>query len=82
MDGNEPESEPYDGNARFCSDCELLTEALRELEAERREAEDQLWTQRGQREQELGFAKIARLERRRNCALEMLFKHQRLEHQT
>jgi len=73
-----------------CASCETLTEALREAEQQCREIEDE-WASiaatlaKGAIEQLLlsereHSTRIATLERRRNCALEVLLKHQRLDH--
>jgi hypothetical protein len=81
----------YDSyNERHCSECEVLTEALRDLEQQCREAEDQRLrvgvfdssTSYGNllREEEAYFARIQKLELRRDYALEVLLKHQQLEH--
>jgi hypothetical protein len=77
-----------------CGDCETLTEALRDAEQQCREAEDEpARVAMGQPlsqvtepskepvdEEREYLMKIGKLEHRRNCALEVLLKHQRLEH--
>ena len=75
---------------RGCADCEILTEALRDIERERREAEDEenerLFSGSITAQQELlrdekdYLTRMKKLEHRRDCALEVLFKHQQLEH--
>ena len=77
-------------NERHCSECEMLTEALRDLEQQCREAEDQRLREgvldssksysNVLREEEMYVARIQKLELRRNYALEVLLKHQQLEH--
>lgn len=77
-------------NIRHCIDCDVLTEALRDLELQCREVEDNRNIQAASSAQssfdelllrEVQFVnKLKKLEYRRNCALEMLIKHQRLEH--
>lgn len=72
-----------------CANCETLTEALREAEQQCREAEDE-WIgiaalYKGTIEECLSkerehSMRVLKLERRRNCALEVLLKHQRLDH--
>jgi hypothetical protein len=69
-----------------CGDCQVLMEALRDAEQQCREAEDaksifsiKISEHLLDDEREY-FAKIAKLEQRRNCALEVLLKHQRQEH--
>jgi hypothetical protein len=70
-------------------DCTWLMEALRDSESELREAErcragaflndqmiDTAWL-----DENAFLAKIAKLERRRNAMLDVLAKHQQLEHQ-
>jgi hypothetical protein len=75
---------------RYCEDCRILTEALRDMEEQRREAEDERL--RGgslspsddidalDRANEAYMEKLRKLEHRRDCALEVLFKHQALDH--
>jgi hypothetical protein len=73
---------------QYCEDCRVLTEALRDMEQQCREAEDERFREirlRGDadavgREEERYIAKLSKLERRRDSALEVLLKHQRLEH--
>lgn len=72
-----------------CESCSVLVDALREAERQCREAEDEraviLTTSNGslhagfEHENEF-LARIRKLERRRDCALEVLLKHQRFEH--
>ena len=74
-------------DGEFCGDCELLTEALRDYEMQCREAEDDhmhaLCGFAGadvDAVDDFYLAKIKKLEHRRDCALDVLLKHQRLEH--
>lgn len=86
MTGYADGSEPYDQ----CIDCDVLTEALRDAEEQRREAEDRRNLEvavgasknRNQLlcEENAYLARMKKLEHRRNCALEVLLKHQSLEH--
>jgi hypothetical protein len=71
----------------YCGDCELLTEALRDLEMQCREAENEqiralsnFCYEDASHMEENYSLKIKKLEHRRNCALEVLIKHQQLEH--
>jgi hypothetical protein len=85
--GERPES--YE-SSDHCTDCDVLTEALRDLEQQCREAEDGrilevLWLASKNPNQLLSeenayLVRIKKLEHRRNCALEVLLKHQSLEH--
>ncbi|PYX94630.1 MAG: hypothetical protein DMG71_11935 [Acidobacteria bacterium] len=80
----------YEAEIRHCFDCDTLTEALRDLEQQCREAEDKRRCEAVLslindydemiRDEERYLARIRKLEHRRNCALELLLKHQRLEH--
>ena len=73
-----------------CEDCQILTEALQEIEQQRREAERQgpraefssLARQANDytRDEITYLAKLEKLRRRRDCALEVLFQHQKIEH--
>ena len=75
---------------RQCPECDILLEALRDAEAQCREIEDQRTSEAKlpshksyeQRlcDEEKYQAKIKMIERRRDCALEVLLKHQSLEH--
>jgi hypothetical protein len=76
--------------SRYCEHCKWLTEAVRDLELQRREAIDQrnreaaLLSQSPDERvsgEELFIFKMKRLEHRRNAALDVLAKHQQLEHQ-
>ncbi|HEX5316207.1 MAG TPA: hypothetical protein VFX22_06100 [Candidatus Kapabacteria bacterium] len=77
-------------NIRHCIDCDVLTEALRDLEQQCREVEDSRnaeTTSLSQKtfdemllREEQFVNRLKKLEYRRNCALEILIKHQRLEH--
>ena len=73
-----------------CSDCEYLLEALLDMEQQCREAEDQRFREleasveenceiRIQEEDQFEV-RMKKLERRRDFALEVLTKHQMLEH--
>ena len=73
-----------------CEDCDVLTEALRDIEQQCREVENEgvrlsLESCRGMLEEVLRkentrMARIRKLRRRRDAALDVLFMHQRLEH--
>lgn len=84
----DPEMESRVNERQSCGDCACLIEALREVEQQCREAEDeclQLEPGNAETEQRIARAerqleKIKKLEHRRNCALEVLLKHQALEH--
>jgi hypothetical protein len=87
-ESEDPTDDLY-GN-QYCEDCKWLTEAVRDLEQQRREAIDQR-----NREAALPFqspdelvsgeklfiVRMRALEHRRNAALDVLAKHQQLEHQ-
>jgi len=89
----EDESEdPIDnpGGTRYCEDCKWLTDAVRDLEQQRRELIDQFSREIGPlsktsgdiaRVEETFRAKMRTLDHRRNAALDVLAKHQQLEHQ-
>ena len=74
----------------YCEGCLVLTEALRDMEQQCREAEDEsihgspISTTCGleilTRNEEAYLAKLYKLQRRRDFALEVLLKHQSLEH--
>jgi hypothetical protein len=75
---------------RYCEDCKWLTEAVRDFEQQRREAMDQyshdvviLSKFSGDlvRSEEFFLSKMRTLEHRRDAALDVLAKHQQLEHQ-
>ena len=77
-------------NTRHCIDCDVLTETLRDLEEQCREVEDsrnagaifspqKTFDEMLFREEQF-VNRLKKLEYRRNCALEILIKHQRLEH--
>lgn len=79
----------YEGDqTTYCEDCRILTEALRDMEQQCREAEDERFQEpfRCRSGEYLGceenryLTKLYRLQRRRDCALEVLLKHQSLEH--
>jgi hypothetical protein len=81
-------SNPEEG--RYCENCKWLTEAVRDFEQQRREAMDQyshdmvlLSKFSGDlgRSEELFLSKMRTLEHRRDAALDVLAKHQQLEHQ-
>lgn len=85
---NEYDSEE---SAHFkCGECEILMEALRDAEQQCREAEDdRAFIAMGESvpkfaepwdDECLYFNRLRKLERRRDCAFEVLLKHQRLEH--
>jgi hypothetical protein len=78
-----------DGN-RYCEDCKWLTEAVRDFEQQRREVMHQHSRGIGPfskfsgdlaGSEELFFSKMSTLDHRRNAALDVLAKHQQLEHQ-
>ena len=81
--------EDYETRRRYCEDCRILTEALQEMEQQCREAEDEGLPvnspcSSGHVEaltspEEAYLAKLRKLQRRRDCALEVLLKHQGLE---
>jgi len=81
--------EEYEARPRYCEDCRVLTEALRDMEQQCREAEDGSYREfpssRGgidalTRAEDAYLARLNKLQRRRDCALEVLLKHQILEH--
>ena len=82
--------ESDDSISSGCGDCEVLMEALRDAEQQCREAEDKraqiaatfpVKTVEQLFDDEREYSvKMDKLEHRRNCALEVLLKHQRLEH--
>lgn len=84
------ESESPEIYPKYCGDCETLTEALRDLEQQCREVEDgrmsivpNLWRRDSDasfNEEEEYLARLKKIEHRRDCALEVLLKHQRMEH--
>jgi hypothetical protein len=91
MTNNEDESELFEDNSRHCDDCDVLVEALRDNEQQCREAEDERAgisrclvkaenPDGSFLEEQAHFAKMKKLEHRRDCALEVLLKHQKLEH--
>ena len=79
-----------DEEERYCEDCTILIEALRDMEQQCREAEDESLrtdsflsfreTEILVRDEQAYLARLEKLQRRRNCALELLLKHQALEH--
>jgi hypothetical protein len=82
-------SEGYEEWPRYCGDCRVLTEALRDMEQQCREAEDDHYRDFPisrcdidalDRVENAYLAKLSKLQRRRDCALEVLLKHQGLEH--
>jgi hypothetical protein len=82
--------ETYEARSRYCEDCRVLTDALRDMEQQCREAEDGRYqglclssgtgVDRLIREEDAYLARLSKLQRRRDCALEVLLKHQILEH--
>ena len=75
---------------RYCEDCKWLTDAVRDLEQQRREAIDQRNREAASASQsfaelvsgeELFISRMKTLDHRRNAALDVLAKHQQLEHQ-
>jgi hypothetical protein len=89
-DYDDDQEETYEARPRYCEDCRVLTEALRDMEQQCRETEDGRY--RGlslpssssvdvlTREEDAYLARLSKLQRRRDCALEVLLKHQSLEH--
>ena len=75
---------------RHCTDCDILIDALRDMEQQCREAEDERFRDlsvfstksfdRLNFEEDEYQEKLNRLQHRRDCALEVLLKHQSLEH--
>jgi hypothetical protein len=73
-----------DTRSRYCEDCRVLTEALRDMEQQCRELEDERFrvsafrTDLGPdalyREEDEYLANLSKLQRRRDCALEVLFE--------
>ena len=75
---------------RRCYDCDILVRALRDLEQQCRDVENEQlvngliplstgsegWFEKDQQY----LAQLREVEHRRNCALEALLRHQRLEH--
>lgn len=91
MEGDYADDDLREDDARthYCEDCRVLTDALRDMEQQCREAEDASY--RGlpssrpdinalTREEYAYLAKLNKLQRRRDCALKVLLKHQSLEH--
>jgi len=85
---NDDLKEGYE-RSRYCEDCLVLTDALRDMEQQCREAEDERYRDLPNlkrdidaliREEDAYLAKLCKLQRRRDCALEVLLKHQGLEH--
>ena len=82
--------EEYRAPSRHCTDCDVLTEALRDMEQQCREAEDERFrdislsskksSERLIVEEDAYQARLNKLQHRRDCALEVLLKHQSLEH--
>lgn len=82
--------ETYETRLRYCEDCRVLTDALRDMEQQCCEAEDERYRDSPfcsgsdidalTREEDAYLAKLSKLQRRRDCALEVLLKHQGLEH--
>jgi hypothetical protein len=76
----------------YCEDCRVLTEALRDMEQQCREVEDGRYLglslsstdsiDRLTREEDVYLERLSKLQRRRDCALEVLLKHQGLEHRS
>ena len=74
----------------YCEDCRILIDALRDMEDQCREAEDQRLStasipsisamHQTVEDEMLYLGRLEKLQRRRDCALEVLLKHQRLEH--
>jgi len=75
---------------RYCEDCRILTDALRDMEQQCREAEDKRFREsdflrratssRSLDDEQAYLTNLAKLQRRRDSALEVLLKHQSLEH--
>jgi len=75
---------------RYCEDCLVLMDALRDMEQQCREVEDEslhasssLYRRENQtldNQDELYLAKLGKLQRRRDAALEVLLKPQSIEH--
>jgi len=90
MNDCDEESDPHEISPRHCTDCDILTKALRDAEQQCREAEDRrnlevaASTSRKLSQlrcaEDAYLARMKKLEHRRNCALEVLLKHQSLEH--
>jgi hypothetical protein len=84
--------EENDSDSRHCMDCDVLTDALRDMEQQCREAEDDrcrgasLFSNKSfdqlMREEDAYQARLSKLQHRRDCALEVLMKHQSLEHRS
>jgi hypothetical protein len=82
------ESDEFNGTG--CGDCDVLMEALRDAERQCREAENESARRSLSFTRSLNdlaydedkeyISRLKRLERRRDCALEVLLKHQQLEH--
>ena len=80
-----------DSSDGYCEECKWLMEAVRDFEQQRREVEDQRMRdaeasvgktpEEVVRDEMLFLAKSRKLEYRRNAALDVLAKHQQLEHQ-
>jgi hypothetical protein len=76
----------------YCEGCKILTDALRDMELQCREAEDERTQQASAHSRKSGsqldydeetfLTKLAKLERRRDFALEVLLRHQSLEHRS
>jgi hypothetical protein len=88
-DAAEDDSEGIDNRSPYCEDCKWLVDAVRDLEQQRREATDQRSREVGflskvsseiVRGEEVFLSKMKTLELRRNAALDVLAKHQELEH--
>ena len=87
----EDSDQPSENDGAYCEDCRVLTDALQDMEQQCREAEDEgvkahnfsrcADQEAAIRGEEIYLAKILKLQRRRDSALEVLLKHQRLEHQ-
>lgn len=75
---------------RYCEDCLVLMDALRDMEQQCREAEDEGLHKSSSsyrrenrtldNQEEFYLAKLGKLQRRRDAALEVLLKHQSIEH--
>jgi len=91
-DSYDESEDPIDNpdGIRYCEDCKWLTDAVRDLEQQRREVIDQCSREIGflskvsgevTRVEEIFLTKMRTLDHRRNAALDVLAKHQQLEHQ-
>jgi hypothetical protein len=88
-DAGEEAIDGLDGS-RYCENCKWLLEAVRDLEQQRCEAIEKRSRKEGfvskfsdelVRREELFLSKMRTIERRRKAALDVLAKHQQLDHQ-